>query len=228
MIRAAMNFSELFEKAHPGLTVVVEPGSSRSAVNGVRAGKLDIGLVGHAIPPRDRNGLSIVPIKKEAILLVTYPANPVASLSLAQIRGVYRGEISNWARLGGEAQAIVPFTRWQNSMIRRIFLRIAFGNEAGIQEKAFRIPKDKVLRTIKKIQGSLGYTPTTLEVARGSDVKILAVDGHEPTRQNVQRGAYPFSRTMVVISADAPNAILLDWMNGFAKFVQEESEARQR
>jgi len=227
MIRAAKSFSELFEKTHPGLNIHVKPGSSRSAVVGVRTGTLDIGLVGHAISPTDGKGLYLATIKKEAILLVTYPANPVESLRLEQIRRIYLGEISNWSDLGGEDQVIVPFTRWKNSMIRRIFLKITFGNDVAVQEKAFRIAKDKVLRTIRKIQGSLGYSPTPLEVAEESGVKILGVSGHRPTRQNVERGAYPFSRTLLVVSAHSPVELVRQWIKGFVEFVQREDKTRQ-
>lgn len=227
MIRAATSFSELFEKAHPGLHIVIEPGSSRSAVDGVRKGALDIGLVGHTLSSAECKGLYTAPIKKEAILLVTYPANPVQSLSLEQIRGVYLGEITNWSQVGGKNQAIVPFTRWKNSMIRRIFLETTFGDDAGVQEKAFRIAKDKVLKTIRKIQGSLGYAPTTLEVARTGGVKILKVNGYAPTRQNVARGAYPFSRTLLVISREAPVELVSNWISGFEKFVEDDNRARE-
>lgn len=227
MIGAARSFSELFEKSRPGLRIDLEPGSSASAITGVRAGRLDVGLVGHAISLTDRTGFHVVPVKKEAILLMTYPTNPVTGLSLAQICGIYLGQISNWAQVGGEDQAIVPFTRRKNSMIRRIFLGTAFGNDDAVEEKAFRIAKDKVLRTLRKIKGSLGFAPTSVEIAEASGVKILAVDGNEPTRQNVRQGAYPFSRTLLVISADPPSGIVLEWINGFVRFVQKDSGTRQ-
>jgi len=227
MIWAAKSFSEGFKKAHPGVSVAIEPGSSRSAVSAVRAGKLAIGLMGHAIAPADMAGLYLAPIEKQPILLLTYSTNPVSNLSLAQIRQIYLGHITNWAQVGGENQAIVPFTRRKNSMIRQIFMGFVVGEDPAAKEKAFRIAKDKVLKTIKKIQGALGFDATSVEKAASSGVKVLSVNGNPPTRQNVQRGTYPFSRTLFVIAAEPPDGLVLEWIKGFVTFIRKQSAAHQ-
>ena len=226
LIRAAKSFSQAFEKMHPGVGIVIEPGRSRTAIRAVRAGKLKIGLLGHALAPADTRGLHIEAIEKQAILVVTYPTNPVKSLQLAQIRSIYSGGITNWHHLGGENQVIVPFTRRKSSMIRQIFMS-TLGNAPSTQETAFRIAKDKVLKTIKKIQGSLGYASTSLKKAREGGIKVLAVNGRAPTRQNVQQGTYPFSRTLLVITAARPDTLTSEWIRGFVKFVRQESSARR-
>lgn len=226
MIRAAKSFSQTFEKTHPGVRVEVEPGSSRSAVRDLRAARLDIGLAGHAIPVGDSRGLYIEPVDKQAILLVTYPQNPVNTLSLAQIRGIYLDDITNWQRVGGEDQIIVPFTRRKNSTIRQIFMDTLFSQHVAADEKAFRIAKDKVLKTIKKIQGALGFASTSLKKAKEGGVKVLAVNGNPPTHEKVKHGTYPFSRTLLVMTARPPSGLTLEWIRGFVTFVRKESSAQ--
>jgi len=50
----------------------------------------------------------------------------------------------------------------------------------------------------------------------GSDVKLLAVDGVEPTEANIRNGSYPITSTLYAIRLKGnnnPNVVaLLDWI----------------
>ena len=42
-------------------------------------------------------------------------ANPITSLTIEQIQGIYTGKITNWNVVGGNNATIVPYVRNQNS-----------------------------------------------------------------------------------------------------------------
>jgi ABC-type phosphate transport system substrate-binding protein len=96
-------------------------------------------------------------------------------------------------------------------------------------EKAFslRANKDKILRTIKRVRGSLGYGIVRVEEAQAQGVKILAVDGRLPTAANLREGLYHFARPQLVIANAGANSIIREWMGEFVKFAQRapDSEA---
>ena len=53
----------------------------------------------------------IAPIATEALVFVVNASNPVDSLTIEQIQGIYNGRIKNWREVGGEDIEIVPYQR---------------------------------------------------------------------------------------------------------------------
>jgi len=55
------------------------------------------------------------PIALDAFIFLTNPENPVKSLTISQIQGIYTGKIKNWKEVGGHDLAITPYIRDANS-----------------------------------------------------------------------------------------------------------------
>ena len=54
-------------------------------------------------------------IGSEAFVFFVHKGNPIDSLTLEQIKGIYSGKITNWSQLGGKNEEIVPFQRNEGS-----------------------------------------------------------------------------------------------------------------
>ena len=59
--------------------------------------------------------LEIVKATNSAFVFIVNVDNPVNSLTLDQIRGIYSGKITNWKEVGGEDAEIIPYQRPVNS-----------------------------------------------------------------------------------------------------------------
>jgi phosphate transport system substrate-binding protein len=59
--------------------------------------------------------LKLTPFAREAFVFVTSAENPVDRLSLAQIRAIYSGQITNWKEVGGADAPILAFQRQPGS-----------------------------------------------------------------------------------------------------------------
>ena len=91
-----------YRKEHNGL-LTVQTFSTISGLDGVRAGTADIAGVArpmHEKREEERN-LVFQPVALDAIVPLVHPRNPVSNLTLAQMRQIYLGRISNWKDLGG-------------------------------------------------------------------------------------------------------------------------------
>ena len=228
LVPLAEKFSDRFRKDHPGIEIEIRGGGSNYAVNAARAGEIDIGLVTRHLDSREKAGLHVESLGQDAIVLVSYPGNPVNSLTLAQIRGIYRGKITQWSEVGGEDKGIVPLTRERGAAIRAIFLQHLFGVGFDGQEKAFviRASKEKILKTIKRITGSIGYGIVRLEEAHTQGVKVLAVNGKVPTEKNIREGLYPFIRPQYLIAPVSPTGPVRQWMVGFVSFASGKTSVK--
>jgi phosphate transport system substrate-binding protein len=222
----AEKFSAAYKQKHPETTIEVKRGNSNHAIAAAERGEIQIGLITRNLTAAESAGLRVQVLRRDAIILLSYSWNKVANLTLEQLRGIYTGKITNWREVGGEDKGVVPLTREADSGIHAMFVEKLFGKSGG-QEKAFvlRASKDKILRTIKRVRGSIGYGIVAVEEATAEGVKVLDVEGKGPTEANIQQGIYPFTRPRLLISKSA-DAAAEEWMRGFADYIARGEGAR--
>lgn len=219
----AEKFSSQFSKNHSGVAVEIRRVNSNYAVSAVRNGEIQIGLVARSLSAAERLVFHVVPLGHDAIILLSYPWNSATDLTLEQLQRIYLGEITNWKEVGGEDKGIVPLTRESTSALHGYFIERLFGKGFRAQEKAFilRASKDKVLRTVKRIRGSLSYGIVRVEEAQAEGIKVLAINGMLPTAENIRQERYHFIRPQLLISQGKPLGLVKEWMLGFAKFANK-------
>lgn len=224
----AEKFSSRFKQNHPGTEIDIRRGNSNYAVAAVKHGDLDIGLVARNISAPEATRLHVEAMGYDAIIVLSYSWNTVTNVSLAQLRDIYSGKLTNWRDIGGEDKGIVALTREAGSGIHAMFVETLFGKNGSAMEKAFvlRANKDKILRTIKRVRGSVGYGIVALEEAQAEGVKVLSIDGRAPTAANIKQGIYPFTRPQLLIARADPTPAALEWMRGFADFVRRGEGSR--
>jgi len=222
----AEKFSTQFRSGHPGIEVEIRRANSNYAVEAARSGEIHIGLVTRSLSATEKTDLRVESIGHDAMILLSYPRNPITGLTVEQLQKIYLGKITNWREVGGEDKGVVPLTREKGSALRSTFVDRLFGKGFNGQEKAFtlRANKDKILRTIKRVRGSLGYGIVRMEEAQAQGVKVLAVDGKLPTATNLREGLYPFTRPQLLISKFGANGTVREWMLEFVKFANQGAE----
>jgi phosphate transport system substrate-binding protein len=225
MVPLAEEFTAQFRKGHPGIRIEVQGGGSNYAVSAVRRGEIDIGLVSRGLTADERADLAVESLGEDAILFLTYPNNPVSGLMLDQLRQIYTGQAINWQGFGGEDKGIIALTREPSSAIHGLFINHLFGKNFNGREKAFtiRASKEKILKTIKRIEGSLGYGNLRVDQAKAEGVKVLSIEGKLPTQANIQAGLYPLMRPQLLISRKRPAEPVQTWMREFAQFSSSRS-----
>jgi phosphate transport system substrate-binding protein len=225
---SADKFSAQFRSRHPAVEIEVRRSNSNYAVHATRNGEIQIGLVTRNLSAAEKSEFYTKAIGQDAIIFLSHSWNSVTDLSLDQLRDIYLGKITNWRAVGGADNGIVPLTRETGSALSTMFVERLFGKGFNGQQKAFilRANKDKVLRTIKRIRGSLGYGIVRLEEAEAQGVKVLAINKILPTGPNLQRDPYPFTRPHLLITKPQPDGIVHEWLSGFAQFTRQIAGSR--
>ncbi|NCB51141.1 MAG: hypothetical protein EOM54_04565 [Clostridia bacterium] len=155
-------------------------------------------------------------IAQDALVFYVSNTNPVDSLTVDQITGIYTGEYTNWSEVGGDNVAIRAFTRedWsgsQNAMENLVMDGRNFG--VSIPE-----PSESVF---DGSDGAIGYSlfhyASNMQMIDG--YKIIKVEGVEPSAEATASGDYPLiAEYCAVISASAadgsPERILWEWLQG--------------
>ncbi len=179
--------------------------------NATAAGKADIGGVAREVKQMilDR-GVNRYLIGKDAIGILVNTANPVDSLSLAQLKDIFSGKITNWKQVGGQDIAIKVYVVNPQSATRKVFAKVVLGGEAyGGNIETVR-PDPKIAEKVAADKAGIGQLSFAL-IGSDTPVKKIKPDGQAAS---VDNSSYPITRPLYLItkgpaSGDAKDFI--DW-----------------
>lgn len=150
--------------------------------------------------------LIYVPVGLEAFVFFVNENNPVNNLTTEQVRGIYSGEYTNWSQVGGANRIINPVTRLEGSGSQS-----AMNSFMGDREIA---PKSPLAITGASIGFSFRYYMN--DMVGNESVKMLSLNGVEPSAENIQNGSYPvIAQFYAIYRADNKNeniSVLIDWI----------------
>ena len=155
--------------------------------------------------------MTFTPIGKEAFVFFTHAKNPVKNLSTDKIKGIYSGDITNWKEVGGKNKSIRAFQRPENTGSQSALQRF-MGDTPIMKPPVEDIASlmgtmiDQV-SSYKNYNNSIGYTFRyySNEMVGNHNVRLLSVNGIEPTVASIQSGAYPITDEIYAVTAGSDN-----------------------
>ncbi|MDR0435202.1 MAG: substrate-binding domain-containing protein [Propionibacteriaceae bacterium] len=170
--------------------------------------------------------LEYYPLGRDALVFLVNASNPVTGLTTAQLHDIYRrgSRITNWNQLGGADAALVAFQRNETSGSQALFRKLIMG-DTPLADAPTELVVDMMRGLIDRIASyhntgaALGYS--VYYYARymyaQPGVKLLAVDGVEPSSETIAAGTYPHLNDFyVAIRASEPThspvRVVLGWL----------------
>ncbi len=151
--------------------------------------------------------LHLTPIGREAFVFFVNSKNPVTGLTVEEIQKIYTGEITNWKEVGGRNQRIRPFQRAENSGSQSALERLMEGLPLMKPEEEDRISgMDGIIRQVanyRNYKNALGFSFRfyAAEMVADDQIRLLSINGVEPTKETIRSGAYPISSEFYAITA---------------------------
>lgn len=194
--------------------ISLQPFSTVSGLDAVANGSADIGgsARGKYARRAEEANINFVPIALDAVVPITHPRNPVASLTLKQIHDIYYGRITNWKDLGGEDKPInlyaiaAPLDGVEFSMRELVF-------NNGDQ----RVAAPRLYLNTAKLEEAIALDPaglgmsTLASVYANKAVKMLSVEGVAASTATVANASYPLYITLYLASrVDSPKQPEID------------------
>jgi len=209
-----------FEKK-TGIKIDIQGGG---ATKGIReTAKLHVDMGGSCrmtLPDVDPSELhaSLTPIAWDALAIIVNKKNKVNSLSTDQVKGIFKGTITNWKQLGGDDEPIDLYVR--NGKISGVGYAIRqylFQNSDEDFISTHSVKSSGPLeKAVEKIPNAIGITGVSS--ARRRDVKIIGFDGKVPTYENLKEGKYGLYRPLYLVSSPSPSKNVV----AFIKYAQSE------
>lgn len=137
------------------------------------------------------------PIGSEAFVFFVHKDNPIESLTVEQIQGIYSGEITNWKEVGGVNEKIVAFQRNEGSGSQSMLVRFMDGKP--IMKAPSEQINDLMSGIIERVSD---YKSTTASIGfsfryyvegiiQNPNIKMIRIDDVAPTVENIKNGSYP-------------------------------------
>ena len=195
MEKLANAAAESFMEANPGVTVTAEFTGSSAGVEAVSAGSVDIGNSSRALKDSEKEaGVVENIVAIDGIAVVVDPANTVTGLTKQQLTDIYTGAVKNWSEVGGQDSVIIVVGREAGSGTRGAFEEILEVEDACTYANELD-STGAVMAKVASTPGAIGYV--SLDVIDES-VTAVALDGVEPTVDNIKSGSYFLSRPFVM------------------------------
>ena len=158
----------------------------------------------------------------EAFVFFVHKDNPIDSLTLEQIKGIYSGQITNWSQVGGKNEKIVPFQRNEGSGSQSMLIRLMGDTpiiEPDMQERVGGMGGIiKEVADYKNKSNSIGFSFRFYVegMIKNPDIKMIAIDAVAPTKENIQNGTYPIIAPVYAVTYEGnlkENVYkLIEWM----------------
>ncbi len=140
--------------------------------------------------------LNVTPIALDAFVFITNLNNPVKALTSEQIKGIYKGNITNWKDVGGNDSPVNPYVRDANSGSQEIMESLVMkGEPMADWSEAMLSGMSGPFITLRTDENGLCYTIYYYkeQMVRDQIVKHISVDNVYPDRKTIKNQSYPYT-----------------------------------
>jgi phosphate transport system substrate-binding protein len=213
----AQKAADAYMTDHAMTDIQVTGGGSSVGVQAIGEGAADIGMSSREISPDEMikyPNLQPTVIANDGIAIIVNPANSVSGLTLAQLKAIYNGSVTNWKAVGGPDQTIVVVGRDSASGTRTFFSEKVMNKENFTVTQLEKNSNGAVEQTVAQTPGAIGYVGLGFINSDVKDVPIL-VNGVPiaPTVATVLDKSYPISRPLVMITQGPPSGIARNYID---------------
>jgi len=190
MVTLAQSWAEKFMQEHNGIAVYVEGGGTTTGIEALIKGEIEICTASRPLRPEEaqrlakrRQNIGIAHlVAKDGLSVYLHPNNPVRNLTLAQVKDIYTGEITNWREVGGKDEAIIVLSRAPSSGTYLYFQEhVLDGQPYGAN--AINMPTTAAIaHEIEKNPPAIGYGG----LAYGENLVHCKINSVSPTAESVR------------------------------------------
>ena len=193
--------SEQFMADNSGVKVSYDPTGSGTGIEAVKTGSCDIGLSSRALKEEETAaGLKGTTVALGGIAIIVNENSKIVDLTVDQIAQIFKGEVTDWSDVGGDAGTIACIGREAGSGTRDGFESIT-DTEDKCKLSQELTSTGAVIEGVKNNAGAIGYASlSAVENAEG--VKAITVEGIACTEETVKDGSYKIQRPFVLVTKE--------------------------
>lgn len=221
MVIIAQSWAEAFMREHDAV-VQVSGGGSGTGFAALIDGTADLANASRAITREEEVRIvqehAVSPVEFEvaldAIAIYVHEDNPLPSIEIEELAGLYRGHIETWDELGVSGLGpIILYSRENNSGTYAYFKEHVL-EHADFAAEAQTLPGTAaVISAVSKDEAAIGYGG--IGYAVGVRQVPIEVDGEaiEPNLETARSGRYPLARPLYIYTLGQPEGVTRQYLD---------------
>jgi phosphate transport system substrate-binding protein len=190
-----------------GVRIQIEGGNTNPGIRSLLTGEIDMAGAGrHLTAEEKRQGLVEHFLGWDVLTVVVQRTNPIDALTLAQLRGIFAGDIRNWKEVGGRDEAIVVVTSPKGSGMRSAVQELILGDRPFTAAEVVSGVVGQADQQVSMFPA--GITAVSLSMVDNVQVKPVLVEGIAPSSPNVSAGRYPLAKPLALVTRGQPKGQL--------------------
>lgn len=213
----AQKAAEIFMNNNPSVDISVSGGGSGVGIAAIIDQSCDIGNASRPAKQKEvikakQKGVNLVGtvIANDGIAVVVNPKNNIEFLTSAQLKAIYKGEITKWSQVGGSNDLIVVISRDTASGTFEVFNELVLKGSKLRSDSLMQASNKEVAETVAKTPGAIGY------IGLGyisPDVKALKIDNVMPSEKTVKNKSYKLARPLFMYTNGEPSGIVKNFID---------------
>jgi phosphate transport system substrate-binding protein len=197
--------AKAYRERHPAVIVEIGKGlGTKARIRALAEGSIDIAMASHGLVTDElvKQGMAVQEIAKVAVVFGVNATVPATGLADRQICDIYSRQLVNWSELGGPDLAVAPRTRPESEVDTEIvrervgcLTRLQMSDGVRVMSKS-----GDMARALASTPGAIGMTTMTVVEQSQARIKPLALNGIEPSVENVRSGAYGLTRDSFLVT----------------------------
>ena len=197
LLPLAKDAAKKFKAKNDQGSITLNAGGSGTGLKQISEGSVDIGnsdvFAKEKLP--EAKAAELVDYKVAVTVMAPVVSKEIGtnvkSLTKAQLQDIFTGKVTNWKDVGGLDEAVVLITRPSTSGTCALFTKYALDGKEELSNKSMETDDSGTLvQTVSQTKGAIGYVALSY-LMNNNTVTPLAIDGVEPTLDNVYNGKYP-------------------------------------
>jgi len=201
---------EELKDMYPDLTITLEGAGSSTGIAALFNGTTDIAdssrwLKESELEQMHEEGKYFIPIVLgyDGIAVIVNPDLGINEITIEELASIYTGEITRWNQLNPNLpnQRIVVYSRNTASGTYETFVEKVLEGERMVPTVQMLESTQAEVQAVAQNLYAIAYTGVGYVT---NDVKVLSVEGVQPTKLNILNSVYPISRPLYMF-VDATN-----------------------
>jgi len=193
-----------------GVKIELVGGGATKGIRRVSHKEVDIGGTcrhviekdGSMMTHEDERRIQLTPVAWDALAVIVHKDNPAKNITRQQMRDLFEGKITNWKELGGNDAPVELYIRkGKISGVGRTLRELVFNDyDKEFVAKHVVGSTGPLERAIIENPNGVGVTGISSARKLKGKAKALALDGKEPSYENIKSGQYLLYRPLYVVT----------------------------
>ena len=208
---------EAYMKANPDVVISLSGGGSSNGIKAIIDGSTDIANASRFIKDKEvdaahAKGVYPVPfaVAYDSIIPVVHPSNNLTDISIAQLKDIYMGKVTNFKEIGGPDLKIVICSRDTSSGTYETWEGKVMSKERVTPSAQVMASNGAIVTAVSTNKHAIGYVGLGY---LNKDIKALKVNGVLGSKESTLNGTFPISRPLFMFTNGWPKDDALNFVN---------------